>query len=99
MYVAAAALFLSIAIWWLRPSCWQHQPGPTLLFGLSPLLLLTIAIPNSVLHEPDFFLAQLVSFRIYSYGANNETHFFLAQVSLLCLLLAAMRILKCEIRN
>jgi hypothetical protein len=75
---AAVALYLSIAAWWLRPSCWKAQPGLTFFLGLAPLLLLMLAIPH-----------------IFN-GTNN---FFFLQVSLLCSLLGAIRILQGEIRQ
>jgi hypothetical protein len=75
---AAAALYLSIAAWWLRPSCWKAQPGPTFFLGLAPLLLLMLAIPHTF---------------------NGSSNFFFLQISLLCSLLGAMRILQGEIQQ
>src|SRR5260221_10758856 len=31
--IATIALILCILVWWLRPTSWKTQPGPTLLFG------------------------------------------------------------------
>jgi hypothetical protein len=76
--VAAVAMFLCIFVWWIRPSCWRAQPCPTLLFGISPAIVLLLSIPNI---------------------ATNEANFFLGQVSLLCLLLGAIRTLQCELRH
>lgn len=76
--VAAVAIFLCIFVWWIRPSCWRAQPGPTLLFGIAPTIVLLLSIPNI---------------------ATKEANFFLGQVSLLCLLLGAIRILQCELRH
>jgi len=35
-------LWLSVAIWWLRPSCWRSQPCITFLLGLAPLLMIVV---------------------------------------------------------
>jgi len=35
-------LWLSVVIWWLRPSCWRSQPCITFLFGLAPLLMFIV---------------------------------------------------------
>lgn len=42
---AFSAILLSLLIWWLRPSCWKSQPGPTLIFGLIPAILLFLELP------------------------------------------------------
>ena len=39
-------LFFSLFVWWLRPSCWRSMPGATFLFGITPALLLLLAIPG-----------------------------------------------------
>lgn len=57
---AAVMLYLAIFVWWLRPSCWKTQPGPTFLFGIAPIILLILAIPNSVNGEGNFFFSQVV---------------------------------------
>jgi hypothetical protein len=75
---AAVALYLAIAAWWLRPSCWKTQPGPAFFLGLAPLVLLMLAIPHTF---------------------NGSSNFFFLQISLLCSLLGAMRILQGEIRQ
>jgi hypothetical protein len=75
--LAAVALYLSIATWWLRPSCWKAQPGPAFFLGIAPLILLLLAIPDAF---------------------NSAANFFFLQVSLLCSLLGALRILQGEIR-
>lgn len=54
-----ALLILSIAIWWIRPSCWREQAGPALLFGLAPLTLLSQVLPDGINSEPGFFFAQV----------------------------------------
>ncbi|MDQ2714802.1 MAG: hypothetical protein M3Z08_07850 [Chloroflexota bacterium] len=57
--VAATATILCVLIWWLRPSCWKTQPGPTLLFGLAPTIQLLLAIPNVTFSDTNFFLTQV----------------------------------------
>ena len=53
---AEITLALCFCIWWLRPSCWKIQPGPTFLLGLIPLLLLFFSLPHSYTGgEPVFF--------------------------------------------
>jgi hypothetical protein len=61
--IALVALSLSVIVWWIRPSCWRTQPGPTLLFGLVPFILVLFAIPNAATLETFFFftLAMLLS--------------------------------------
>jgi len=53
---AEIALVLCLAIWWLRPSCWKTQPGPTFLLGMIPLLQLFFSLSHSYTGgEPVFF--------------------------------------------
>jgi hypothetical protein len=73
--VAALALYLCSATWWLRPSCWKTQPGPTFFFGMSPVILLLLSIPRAF---------------------SGATNFLFLQISLLCLLLGALRTLQGE---
>lgn len=75
---AAVALYLAIATWWLRSSCWKAQPGPAFFLGLAPLVLLMLAIPHAF---------------------TGSSNFFFLQISLLCSLLGAMRILQGEIQQ
>jgi hypothetical protein len=56
---AAAALVLSLSIWWLRPACWKQHPGPTLLFGLSPAITLILSIPGITTSSNNFFFVQV----------------------------------------
>lgn len=56
---ATVTLYLSISIWWLRPSCWQAQPGPTFFFGLAPIILLVLSIPRMFDGPQNFFLLQV----------------------------------------
>ncbi|MBV9690437.1 MAG: hypothetical protein JO202_12105 [Ktedonobacteraceae bacterium] len=58
--IAAVALCFCVFVWWLRPSCWRSQPGPTLLFGLAPLLLLLLALFNNADPEANFFFSQVL---------------------------------------
>ena len=53
-------LWLSVAIWWLRPSCWRSQPCITFLFGLTTLLMIAVpSIPNDSMGTP-LFVSQLL---------------------------------------
>ncbi len=52
-------LFLSLFAWWLRPSCWRTQPGPTLLFCITPFLLLLLAIPAVSANYESYFYGQI----------------------------------------
>ncbi len=53
---AGIALALSLCIWWLRPSCWKTQPGPTFLLGMIPLIQLFFSLSYSYTGgEPIFF--------------------------------------------
>jgi hypothetical protein len=75
---AATALYLAIAAWWLRPSCWKTQPGAAFFLGMAPLISLMLAIPHAF---------------------NGSSNFFFLQISLLCSLLGAMRLLQGELRH
>ncbi len=92
-YVAATALVLATLVWWLRPSCWKAQPGPTFFFGIAPLLLLLLAIPSGGFNESNFFLAQVV-LNPSSTQTITEANFFFSEVVLLCLMLGILRILR-----
>jgi hypothetical protein len=74
--ITLTALVLCVLVWWVRPSCWQAQPGPTFLFGMASAIRLFLTIPN---------------------GTDAATNLFLSQVTFLCVLLGAMRILQCQI--
>lgn len=93
--VAAAALVACCLVWWARPSCWRTCPGPTLLFGIVPVIQLLMALVNNTMHN--FFFLQVLTPRISTYA--NMNNFFFAQFILLCLLLGCMRLTKSEIRN
>lgn len=57
--IATVMLFLSLFVWWLRPSCWRAVPGPTFLFGLTPFILLLLAIPDFANTSDHFFFSQV----------------------------------------
>ncbi len=58
--VARVALMLGVLTWWIRPSCWKTQPGPTFLFGLVPLFLLLLSTSIVVGKEANFFFSQVL---------------------------------------
>jgi hypothetical protein len=57
--IAALGLVLCILVWWIRPSCWKIQPGPTLLFGLTPTISLLLSIPGIWNGQSNFYFGQL----------------------------------------
>jgi hypothetical protein len=57
---ALVALLLCLCTWWLRPSCWKTQPGPTFLLGLAPVILLLLAIPNAATPTSNMFYSQVI---------------------------------------
>jgi hypothetical protein len=60
---ADITLLLCCCIWWLRPSCWKIQPGPTFLLGLIPILQLFFSFPHSYTGgEPVFFTLVVLLF-------------------------------------
>ncbi|HLH60995.1 MAG TPA: hypothetical protein VKV20_04865 [Ktedonobacteraceae bacterium] len=97
-YVATTALVLATLVWWLRPSCWTTQPGPTFLFGIAPLILLLLAIPSAGFNESNFFLAQVVLSPTSS-QTLTEANFFFSEVVLLCLILGTLRMLRAQFTN
>jgi len=58
--MAGVTLYLCLLVWWLRPSCWKMQPGPTFLFGIAPLILLILAIPGAITPDANLFYSQVV---------------------------------------
>jgi hypothetical protein len=56
---AAAALYLAIAAWWLRPSCWKTQAGPAFFLGVAPAILLMLSIPHAFNGSSNFFFLQV----------------------------------------
>ncbi len=97
--IATVALVLSLLVWWARPTSWKTQPGPAFLFGSVPILLLLLAIPNTIgfvgFNMSNFFLPHVV---LFPSRLTDEAHFLYAQVALLCLLLGVMRVLQYERR-
>ncbi|MFL5627430.1 MAG: hypothetical protein ACJ788_17780 [Ktedonobacteraceae bacterium] len=57
--IAAQGLVLAMLVWWLRPSCWRTQPGPTLLFGLTPAISLLLTLTSLGHGTTNFFLSQV----------------------------------------
>lgn len=57
--VAAIGLVFCILVWWLRPSCWKTQPGPTFFFGLTPTIILLLSIPSLGSGSTNVFLSQV----------------------------------------
>jgi hypothetical protein len=93
--IATVALVLSLLVWWIRPSTWKSQPGPTFLFGCVPLIFLLLAIMDTGFNSSSYFLAHVLMRPIPSLQ-TNETNFFISQVALLCLLLGIMRVRQKE---
>ncbi len=60
--IAALELVFSVLVWWLRPTCWQIQPGPTFLFGLTPTLTLLLTLTSLGKGQTNFFLNQVALF-------------------------------------
>lgn len=57
--IAGLALWLGLLIWWLRPACWRLHPGPTLLFGLFPTIILLLSIPGITNSFNNLFFLQV----------------------------------------
>ena len=56
---ALTALVLCVLLWWMRPSCWKAQPGPTFLFGMASAIRLFLTIHNGTDAETTLFLSQV----------------------------------------
>jgi len=93
--IASTALILSLLVWWIRPTLWQSQPGPTFLFGCVPLILLILALSAKEFNPSNYFLAKVLSGPIPSL-LTNESNFFFSQVALLFLFLGIMRVIQFE---
>jgi len=93
--IATIALVLSLLVWWIRPTSWKSQPGPTFLFGCVPLILLILAISGPEFTSSNYFLAHVLGQPIPNL-LTNETNFFISQVALLCLFLGIMRVIQSE---
>ncbi|HYL42470.1 MAG TPA: hypothetical protein VEU97_03705 [Ktedonobacteraceae bacterium] len=57
--IAALGLVFAVLVWWLRPSCWQTQAGPTFLFGLTPTITLLLTLTGLGHGSTNFFLSQV----------------------------------------
>ncbi|GLV56449.1 hypothetical protein KDH_32900 [Dictyobacter sp. S3.2.2.5] len=57
--IVAWTLYLSVAIWWLRPSCWRDQPGLTFLFGLATILFIVLNRSSTLTTEQNVFFLQV----------------------------------------
>jgi hypothetical protein len=93
--IATIALVLSLLVWWIRPTSWKSQPGPTFLFGCVPFILLILALSAKEFNPSNYFLAKVLTQPI-PYLLTNDSNFFFSQVALLCLFLGIMRVLKYE---
>lgn len=93
--IASSALVLSLLVWWIRPSLWKTQPGPTFLFGCVPFILLIIALFAREFNLSNYFLAKVLS-RPISSLPTNEPNFFFSQVALLFLFLGIIRVIQFE---
>ncbi len=93
--ISVVALLLSTLIWWMRPTCWRNAPGPTFLFGCVPFLLLLLDIAYVGSGSFNFFPVH-VTLNASATFATREAVFFFSQVTLLCLLLGVMRLIRSE---
>ncbi|GHO86027.1 hypothetical protein [Dictyobacter formicarum] len=57
--IVSWALYLSVAVWWLRPSCWRDQPGLTFLLGLAAILLFFLNRSSTLNTEQNVFFLQV----------------------------------------
>jgi len=58
--ITLTALVLCVLVWWVRPSCWKAQPGPTFLFGMASAIRLFLTIPNGTDAATNLFLSQVM---------------------------------------
>lgn len=56
---AAFGVIFCVLVWWLRPSCWKTQPGPTFLFGFMPVMTLLLSIPSLGRGATNLYLSQV----------------------------------------
>lgn len=96
--ISIVALMIGTLIWWIRPTCWKNVPGPTLLFGCVPLLLLFLDVAYVASNSYNFFPLHVTENASATFS-NRQTVFFFSQVVLLCLLLAIMRLVQAEKRR
>ena len=93
--IATTALVLSLLVWWMRPTLWKSQPGPTFLFGSVPFILLILALFAKEFNPSNYFLAKVLRGPISSIS-TNEANFFFSQVALLILFLGIIRVIQYE---
>jgi hypothetical protein len=93
--IASTALVLSLLVWWIRPTLWKSQPGPTFLFGSVPFILLILALSAKQFNPSNYFLSKVLGHPI-PYLATNDSNFFFSQVALLFLFLGIMRVIHSE---
>jgi len=93
--IATIALVLSLLVWWIRPTSWKYQPGPTFLFGCVPFILLILALYAKEFNPSNYFFARLL-LRPIPFLVTNDSNFFFSQVALLCLFLGILRVLQFE---
>ncbi len=96
--ISVVALILGTLIWWVRPTCWKNAPGPALLFGCVPLLLLFLDVAYVASNSYNFFPVRVTESASATFS-SRQTVFFFSQVILLCLLLAIMRLVQAEKRR
>jgi hypothetical protein len=56
---AASAVIFCVLVWWLRPSCWKTQPGPTFLFGVMPAFILLLSATTLGRGATNLYLSQV----------------------------------------
>ncbi|HEY0756740.1 MAG TPA: hypothetical protein VGD98_22495 [Ktedonobacteraceae bacterium] len=93
--VAVATLSAACLVWWARPSCWKSCPGPTFIFGVIPIMQISLGLVNGSMHN--FFLLQVLA--PDNGGYSNLNNFFFVQFILLCLFLGCIRLIKSEVHN
>ena len=95
--ISVVALIIGTLVWWIRPTCWRNMPGPTLLFGGVPLLLLLLDIIYVGNGSYNFFPVYVTENAPATF-ASRQTLFFFSQIVLLCLLLGITRLVQSEKR-
>lgn len=93
--IATIALILSLLVWWIRPTSWKSQPGPTFFFGCVQFILLTLALSAKEFNPSNYFLAKVLMLPIPNL-LTNDSNFFFSQIALLCLFLGIIRVLQFE---
>src|SRR6266849_6431683 len=93
--ITIAALFLSVLVWCMRPLCWKHAQGLTLLFGAAPFFLVVSYQVYIVNKSLNLFPLHVTLKAAASFFAR-ETVFYFSQVPFLCPLRGAMRLARSE---